>query len=429
SGAGRPVTTYHAIPGFAGMAILHPMTNPPIEAAREGRFILLLGALVAFGPLAIDLYLPALPAMAAGLAASPEAVQSSITVFLAGFAVGMLFYGPISDRYGRRTVMLTGIALFSLASLACLLASAVEQLIVARFAQALGGGAASVLARAVVRDVYSQTEAIRTLSLMAMVTAVAPLLAPILGSALLAGFGWRGTFAAVLVWGLLSLAVVWRMLPETLPAEHRGQLSLAAAFAAYGRIALDPVALGLLLAGGMSFAAMFAYITASPFYFIDLQQLSPTAYGLVFAVNALGIFGANYFNSRLVKTHGAAVMAGIGSFCGLAGAMLLVFAMATGTGASGLSAVMGGLFIVVSMTGLLGANCVGLLMARYPQNAGASAALFGSSQFGFGMWASAAVNFLHDGSGRPMAWVILGCASLSVCGYLLYRRVSRLRHG
>lgn len=398
------------------------MPNSPIEAAREGRFILLLGALVAFGPLAIDLYLPALPAIAVGLAASAEAVQASITVFLAGFAVGMLFYGPISDRYGRRVVMLTGIALFALASLACLLATAVEQLIVARFVQALGGGAASVLARAVVRDVYSPTEAIRKLSLMAMVTAIAPLLAPLLGSALLAGFGWRGTFAAVLAWGLLSLAVVWRMLPETLPAERRGQLSLAAAFAAYGRLVCDPVAIGLLLAGGMSFAAMFAYITASPFYFIELQQLSPTAYGALFAANALGIFVANYVNSRLVKNRGAAVMAGIGCASGFAGALLLWVAMVAG---DALPAVIAGLFVVVSMTGLLGANCVGLLMARYPHNAGAAAALFGSSQFGFGMWASAAVSYTHDGSGRPMAWVIAATMTLSLIGYLLYRRAAR----
>jgi len=398
------------------------LSAPALDTAREGRFILLLGALVAFGPLAIDLYLPALPAIAAGLAASPEAVQSSITVFLAGFAVGMLFYGPISDRYGRRTVMLTGIALFALASLACLLATAVEQLILARFVQALGGGAASVLARAVVRDVYAQAEAIRKLSLMAMVTAIAPLLAPLLGSALLAGFGWRGTFAAVLVWGVGSLLVVWRMLPETLPPERRGQLSLAAAFAAYGRLALDPVAIGLLLAGGMSFAAMFAYITASPFYFIELQQLSPAAYGALFAANALGIFAANYLNSRLARTKGAAIMAGVGSASGFAGALLLWVAV---TGGDALPAVIAGLFVVVSMTGLLGANCVGLLMARYPQNAGAAAALFGSSQFGFGMWASAAVSYTHDGSGRPMAWVILATTAMSLAGYLLYRRAAR----
>jgi DHA1 family bicyclomycin/chloramphenicol resistance-like MFS transporter len=392
------------------------------EIPNEGRFILLLGALVAFGPLAIDLYLPALPAMAVGLEASVEAVQLSITVFLAGFSIGMLFYGPISDRYGRRTVMLTGIALFAVASLACMLATAVEHLIVARFLQALGGGAASVLARAVVRDVYNQTEAIRKLSLMAMVTAIAPLLAPLAGSALLGTFGWRGTFAAVLLWGLLSLLVVWSKLPETLPSERRGQLPLGRAFAAYGSLLLDPVALGLVLAGGMSFAAMFAYITASPFYFIELQHFSPVAYGFLFASNALGIFAANYLNSRLVRSKGPAVMAGVGSGLGFAGALVLWVASSSG---DAVPAVIGGLFIVVSMTGLLGANCVGLLMARYPQNAGAAAALFGASQFGLGMLASAAVSYHHDGTGRPMAWAIVITTALSVLGYLLFRRNQR----
>lgn len=398
------------------------MTAPVLDTAREGRFVLLLGALVAFGPLAIDLYLPALPAIAAGLAATPEAVQLSITVFLAGFAIGMLFYGPISDRYGRRTVMLSGIALFVAASLACMLATSAEQLIVARFVQALGGGAASVLARAVVRDVYAPTEAIRKLSLMAMVTAIAPLVAPLLGGLLLGWFGWRGTFAAVLAWGILCFAVVWWQLPETLPAERRGALPLSGAFAAYLHLLRDPVVIALLLAGGMSFAAMFAYITASPFYFIELQRFSPTAYGALFAANALGIFAANYLNSRLVKARGAAAMAGIGSACGFAGAVLLALAVAQ---PECVAAVIVGLFVVVSMTGLLGANCVGLLMARHPQNAGAAAALFGSSQFGLGMWASAAVSYHHDGSGRPMAWVILATTALSLVGYFIYRRAAR----
>lgn len=391
-----------------------------IHSAREGRFILLLGALVAFGPLAIDLYLPALPAIGAGLGASAEAVQLSITVFLAGFSLGMLFYGPVSDRYGRRTVMLTGIALFVVASLACMLAASVEQLIGARFVQALGGGAASVLARAVVRDVYSPTDAIRKLSLMAMVTAIAPLLAPVLGSYLLAGFGWRGTFAAVVAWGLLCLVVVWFQLPETLPAERRGQLPLGRAFAIYGSLLLDPAALGLLLAGGMSFAAMFAYITASPFYFIELQHFTPTAYSLLFAANAIGIFAANYVNSRLAKSHGPAIMAGIGSACGLGGALLLW------AGGDVLPLVIAGLFVVVAMTGLLGANCVGLLMARYPQNAGAAAALFGSSQFGFGMCASATISYLHDPNGKAMVWVILGVSAVSLLGWFVFRRSEKL---
>lgn len=384
---------------------------------QEGGLILLLGALVAFGPLSIDLYLPALPAIAQGLATSVEAVQLSITVFLAGFSAGMLFYGPLSDRFGRRRVLLGGIGLFVVASLACTLAMAIEQLLVARFLQALGGGAASVLARAVVRDVYAPTEAIRKLSLMAMVTAVAPLLAPLLGSLLLDVCGWRGTFVALLVWGGLSLVVVGLRLPETLPASRRGGLSLGGAFAAYGQQLRDPVALGLLLAGGMSFAAMFAYITGGPFYFIELQHFSPMAFSLVFAANAIGIFCANYLNSRLVRSRGPRAMVGAGVLLGLLGALALLVSSTAGH----VPAVMAGLFVVVSMTGLLGANCVGLLMARYPQNSGAAAALFGAGQFGLGVLASAAVSYLHDPAGRAMAWVILAVSLMAVAGWLLFR--------
>ncbi len=398
------------------------MSSSLLDPAREGRLILLLGALVAFGPLAIDLYLPALPAIAAGLSASPEAVQVSITVFLAGFSLGMLLYGPISDRYGRRRVMLIGIALFTIAGLACTMATAIEHLIAARLLQALGGGAASVLARAVVRDIYVQAQAIRMLSLMAMVTAIAPLVAPLIGSVLLEYFNWRATFAAITLWGLANLLLVWRQLPETLPAGQHGQLSLGKAFAAYGHLLADPVALGLLLAGGMSFAAMFAYVTASPYYFIALNGFSPFAYGLLFASNAFGIFWANYLNSRLVRRLGASAMAGAGCVAGFAGALLLWLAIGS---SDGLPAVIAGLFIVVSMTGLLGANCVGLLMKRYPQNAGAAAALFGASQFGFGMLTSAAVSYFHDGSGRPMAWVILAALAISLAGYSLFRKASR----
>lgn len=391
-------------------------SRPPLPAAQ---LIVLLGALVAFGPLAIDLYLPALPAMAQGLAASAEAVQHSVTVFLAGFSLGMLVYGPVSDRYGRRPVMLAGMALFVLASLACLLASSIEQLIVARLVQAIGGGAASVLARAVVRDVFAPPEAIRQLSLMAMVTAIAPLLAPLLGSVALAWWGWRSPFALLLLWGLLSLAVVAWALPETLPAGQRGQLTLGQAFAAYGQMLTQPVALGLVLAGGMSFAAMFAYITASPHFFIQLHGWSPQAYATVFALNALGIFAANYLNRHLVHRLGAATLAGIGCAAGLLACVALTLALSAKTPPMALVVV--ALAVAVSVTGLLGANCVGLLMQRFAQSTGAAAALFGAAQFGLGMLASALVSALHDGSGQPMAQVMLGCLSLSTLGYLLFR--------
>ena len=397
--------------------------QPP--PTREGRFLALLAALAAFGPLSIDLYLPALPTIAAGLATTAERVQLSVTVFLAGFAVGMLFYGPLSDRYGRRAVMLGGTALFVVASVACMAADSVEHLILARFFQAIGGGAASILSRAVVRDVYATTEAIRKLSLMAMVTAMAPLLAPLAGSVILGIFGWRGTFAALVLWGILSLAMVWFGLPETLPPEKRGGLTMGRAFAAYGAMLGHGEALGLLLAGGMSFAAMFAYITASPHYFIDRQGFSPLAYGCVFAANAFGIFLANYVNSRAVRRAGPVKMLALGCLVGFAGSLLLLFSLSQPQ--SLVPGVIAGLFVVVSMTGLLGANCVGLLMTRYPQNAGAAAALFGATQFGLGMIASAAVSALHDGAGRSMGWVITAACALAIAGAYGVWRAERHR--
>lgn len=398
-----------------------------MDSGTERRLIALLGALVAFGPLSIDLYLPALPAIAVGLRASAEAIQLSVTIFLAGFTAGMLLYGPLSDRYGRRPVMLGGILLFTLASLACVLVVAAEQLLVARFFQALGGGAASVLARAVVRDLFAPLEAIRRLSMMAMVTAIAPLVAPLIGSSILLWLGWRGEFGVLLLWGALSLLVVWRFLPESLPAERRGQMTLGQAFYAYRQIVGDAGAIGLMLAGGMSFAAMFAYITGSPFVLIELHGLSPTVYGLIFAANAVGIFAANFLNSRLARRHGAAQMARAGALAGLAAA--LVLGVTISTDLFGLAGLILPLFVVVSITGLLGANCVGLLMSRFPQNSGAAAALFGASQFGFGTLASVGVSLFYDGSGQPMVWAILAASTLSMAGYLLYARQPALAAG
>lgn len=394
-----------------------------VDQPKEGRMTLLLGMLAAFGALATDLYLPALPAIAADLGASASAVQLSVTLFLAGFTVGMLFCGPLSDRLGRRPVLLGGVALFVIASLGCMMAASVEQLIAARLLQALGGGAAFVLSRVVVRDLFPGVAAIRMLSLLAMVSALAPLLAPLAGSGLTTLFGWRGTFGALVAWALLALGVVWTMLPESLPPQRRVQVSPAMLFGVYRRLLADKAASGLLLAGGMSFAAMFAYITAGPFFFIELHGFTPVEYSLVFAANACGIFLANFVNRRCATKPGPEAMMRIGCLAALAGALVLLAAV---LGAAPVWLAMGGMFAVVSMTGLLGANGIGLLMARFPQEAGAAAGLFGAAQFGFGATASVAVSLLHDGRGVAMAGVILAVSMLSLLGQVLYRR--QIRH-
>jgi DHA1 family bicyclomycin/chloramphenicol resistance-like MFS transporter len=170
----------------------------------------------------------------------------------------------------------------------------------------------------------------------------------------------------------------------------------------------------------MSFAAMFAYITGAPFYLMSVQHFSPTAFGLVFATNALGIFTANYLNSRLVRRHGPVYMAGMGCAVAFGGAVTLLVAV-NATGTAALAGILLGLFLIVGMTGLLGANCVGMLMARYPRNAGAAAALFGAGQFGLGTLASAAVGYFHDGSGLPMACVIVATTLSAYLATLMFR--------
>lgn len=333
--------------------------------------------------------------------------------------LGMLFCGPVSDRIGRRNVLFAGIALFALSSVVCMSANSIDQLIAARFIQALGGGAVSVLSRAVARDIFPGPRAIQVLSLIAMVSAIAPLVSPLTGSMLMVVFGWRGTFGALVAWALLGAFLVWTRVPESLPPERRKRTTMSEVFAVYRKLLSDNAAIGLLIAGGASFAGMFAYITAGPFNFIELNGFAPTQYSIVFAANAFGIFLANYLNRRQSAKTRPEVMMRLGCRVALLGALGLIAAtlLHAGTGL-----VICALFVVVSMTGLLGANGVGLLMSRYPDNTGACPALFGAAQFGLGALSSVAVSLMHDGSGRPMAIVIVVTASMSILGQVVYRK-------
>lgn len=377
---------------------------------KPRRLIVLLAALVAFGPLSIDMYLPSLPLIASDLGASEGQVQLSIGLFLAGFSLGMLFYGPLSDRFGRRRLLLGGICLYMLASLGCALAATAEQLLVWRLLQALGGAAASVLARVIVRDLFPLNEAARVLSLMQQVTMIATLLAPILGSYLILLDGWRVIFIFLLAFAGACLALVaWRV-PETHLQEARGT-SLLAAFRAYGEIARQPRALGYILCMGLAFGGMFAFITASPFVYIQYFGISPQHYAWLFGLNIAGIMTMSFTNARLVGRLGAQRMLGFGAsiamLCGLA---LLAF---TASGMGGLVAVVLCLLGYVSVTGMLGANCLACLMAIFPRQAGAAAGLAVAAQFAIGTMCSALVGALYDGTPWPMGLLVgvcgLGC--------------------
>ena len=382
-------------------------------AGTTRRLLYLLGALAALGPLSVDMYLPSLPEMAHTFGVPEALAQMTLTTFLIGFSVGMLVYGPLSDAYGRRPILLTGVVLYAIASLCCVLAPTVLSLAGLRFIQALGAGAASVLARAIVRDANPPSQAAKVLSFLQIVTSIGPLMAPLIGGQLLLLGGWRAVFGLLTCYGAVCAVLVMYRVPETWPIERRAPSALRNSFRAYGRLLTDTTALGHLICGGMSYASMFAYIAGTPFVYIDYYKVSPQHYGLFFAINIVGLVGGNTLNAKLVGRLGTLKMITWASGVSVAAALITAVACLTGWG--GLPLLACALFFVVSTTGVLGANCVGDLMHRYPNNAGAAAALFGALQFGLGGIAGIVIGILSNGTPTALGAVILVCG---ICAFL-----------
>jgi MFS transporter, DHA1 family, multidrug resistance protein len=370
----------------------------------DGRLLLLLGALAACGPMSVDMYLPSLPSIAAAFNVSVAAAQGTLTSFMAGFSFGMLLYGPLSDSYGRRPVLLGGITMYVLASTACLMSPSIGSLVAFRFVQALGAGAASVLARAIARDAHDAADAARVLSTLSIVTSIGPLLAPLIGGQLLLVGGWRVVFAVLSLFGALCLVAAFLRLPETWPKEMRSSVALLQSFTIYGRVLRNPVVWGHLLCGGMAYASMFAYLAATPFVYIEYFHVSAQYYGFLFGLNIIGIMAGNFLNTRLVHRLGELRLISIASLLSFASALFVALVCLTGWG--GLWAIVAGLFFVVGPVGVLSANCATELMHRYPSNAGAAVALFGALQLALGALAGMIVGLSPDGSPQIMGIVI-----------------------
>src|SRR5215468_10901862 len=263
-----------------------------------------LALLTAVGPLSVDMYLPSLPDIGRELAARPAQVQLTISFYLVGFALGQIVYGPISDRHGRKPVLLAALALFSAASLACAFASSIEVLVVARFLQAFGGSGAVVLARAIVRDLYSEARAGREFSLMGAIMAVAPTIAPLIGGVLQAAFGWRAIFVALFALGSVGAAVVGCLLPETLKSRAPEPLSLRSTMRVYRTFMKNSAFLAHLGIVTCSFMGLFAWISGASFVLQDLYGLSAPEFGVAFALGSAGY---------MLGTVVAAVMLGLTS--------------------------------------------------------------------------------------------------------------------
>ncbi len=388
-------------------AHLPAQVPPPLHQPSYARLAIILGILTAFGPLSIDMYLPGLPSIASDFGVETADAQQTLSAFFIGLAVGQLIYGPISDRLGRRRPLLFGCALYAVACLGCVLAPSLNALILLRLAMAFGACAGMVITRSVVRDLFDERESARMYSMLVLVMGLAPILAPLIGGQLLLYWGWRTIFLVLSGFGLVCFALVLFGLPESLPEERRTRKTVGAVLSSYGGLLGDGRYMGYILAGGLASAAMFAYISGSPFVFIELNGVPPERFGLLFGINSIGLIAASQLNRWLLERYrGSQILVSAVSVTAVS-SLLLVASAATGLG--GFPGMLFMLFFCIASTGLVGPNTTAGAMAPYARQAGSASAMLGAIQFGLGATASALVGLLFNGTALPMAFTIALC--------------------
>jgi len=381
---------------------------------RPGTFALtaLLAALTAVGPLTTDMYLPSLPDIAQRLGASTAQTQLTISSYLIGFAVGQIVYGPVSDRHGRKPVLLAAVVLYCAATLACALATSIEMLIIARAGQALGGSGGIVLARAIVRDLYSGARAGRELSLIGAVMALAPVFAPLVGGVLQTGFGWRSVFFTLLGGGLIGAAIVWPLMPETLNQRAAEPISPLSMLRSYRAVVRNPAYLSYLGLASSSFAGLFAWISGSSFVLQYLYGLTPFQFGVAFAVGSVGYMSGTTLAVRLVMRHGIDRTLGVGCAAMAAGGLGMVTAIALGL-TSAASVVLPMALYLCGM-GMVLPQALAGAMTPFPERAGAASALLGFIQQTASALCGVVVGWLLGQSAWPLVLAVaaMGCASM-----------------
>ena len=388
------------------------------------RTILILGALSAFGPLAIDFYLPAFPAMALAFGTDEQHVQLTLAAYFLGLSIGQLAYGPVADRFGRRIPLLIGVGLFTAASLACAYAPNLEWLIGARFVQALGGCAGMVISRAVVSDKCDAVGSAKVFSQLMLVMGLAPILAPMLGGVLVNLYGWQSIFLVLTLFSAGCTLAVALGLPESLPSSQPRQ-PLSGALRQYGRLLKDRVFMGHALTGGIAIAGMFAYIAGSPFVFIKLYGVPAEHYGWLFGSNAAGFILVAQVNARLLAKRGPAFLLARTVWVYLAAGLVLLGISALHTQA--LWPLLVPLFVCIASLGCIIPNASACAMSGQGARAGSASALLGCVQFSVAAGAAALVGVLHDGSALPMALVISLCGAAAVGVAMLTRRLQLSR--
>jgi DHA1 family bicyclomycin/chloramphenicol resistance-like MFS transporter len=376
--------------------------------------ILVLGLLSAFGPLSIDMYLPALPGIAEDLNVGLSSVQLSLASFFIGIAVGQIFYGPITDRFGRKKPLYVGLILYGIASFLCAVSSNVEGLIIYRFVQALGSCAGMVISRAMVRDLYRPHESAKVFSLLMLVMGVAPILAPLAGGLMMNSFGWRSIFWFLTLISCITFFCVFFFLKETAVPhpDHR----LSRAFHNYLDVLKDRQFVGYAFSLSFIYAGMFTYITGSPFVFIEHYGLTTGEYSLLFGFNASGLILFSQINARMLRYHSPERLIRFTlPFTAIAGFLLFLVGQFNGS----LWAMCLPLFFFILTMGIIAPNAAACALAYQKKSAGSASAMLGTIQFSTSAICSSLVSQLHDGTIAPMTSVIFICALSSLFFYWL----------
>ncbi|WP_284190599.1 Bcr/CflA family multidrug efflux MFS transporter [Vibrio zhanjiangensis] len=396
----------------------HVLTSKSCQNTTFWLFCVL-GAVGTLTPFAIDMYLPAMPALARDLGVSEGAVQFTLTIYTAGFAVGQLLHGPLADSYGRRPVLIVGVILFALASVISATTQGIDALIWIRGLQGFSGAAAAVVIQAIVRDMFDREDFAHAMSFVTLVITIAPLIAPMLGGHIAIWFGWRGIFWVLALFSALVIALVLWKIPETLSQENRQPLRLRSTLINYLGVCRNPTAIGLIFTGAFSFAGMFSFLTAGSFVYIDIYHVEPNEFGYLFAFNIVAMILMTMVNGRFVKRVGSHAMlkfalsiqllAGIGLFSGWALDL-------------GLWGTVPFVVLFIGTTATIGSNTMGLLLSGYSTMAGTASSLAGTLRFGTGSLMGGVIAIMPDGVVWPMITVMTTCSVLSAAFYWILGR-------
>ncbi|RTL56125.1 MAG: Bcr/CflA family efflux MFS transporter [Sphingobacteriales bacterium] len=383
--------------------------------------ILILGMLTAIGPFSIDMYLPAFPDIAAGLHTNVSQVTLSLSSFFIGISAGQLLYGPLLERYGRKTPLYTGLTVYLLASVGCALSTSVNALIAFRLLQALGGCAGMVTARAMVRDLFEVKENAKVFSSLMLVVAVSPIIAPTLGGYVTALAGWRSVFVMLILVALIILAGIYYLLPESKKPDPDFSLKPKPIINNFITVGRNPQFYTYALTAAIAAAGLYAYIGGSPHVFMEIYKVNERQYGWIFALIAMGLIGASQVNSVLLKTYSSEQIIKAALICQSIIGFVLV--MITVLGWADLFITIFMIFIYLCCQGFIFPNASALSLASFGHNAGTASALMGAIQMAIGATTSSVVSILHNNTAIPMTFVMACCSIGALCVFLLGRNV------